>query len=205
MIVFPLSIQCALSTGSTLTVCMLSAYGLFPWLRPVCLWRERENPADATSPPFTPSFVKLPPGAAAKNVSILSALHEGQHMNPALMEKDPTACVILHERKKWWESRFVFGVDRKEDQTVGKATPLALTLTQQSVNELVGLVWHLGGGYVCRYRSRCRRNWCNFIFRDHFGVWETSETSGGIQTRRLQAEGGLLLGNLPRFIRLYMD
>lgn len=153
MIVFPLSIQCALSTGSTLTVCMLSAYGLFPWLGPVCLWRERENPADATSPPFTPSFVKLPPGAAAKNVSILSALHEGQHMNPALMEKDPTACVSLHERKKWWERRFVFGVDRKEDQTVGKATPLVLTLTQQSVNELVGLVWHLGG-VTCVYIAR---------------------------------------------------
>lgn len=37
--------------------------GLFPWLGPGWLCRERENPADATSPPFTPSFVKLPPSS----------------------------------------------------------------------------------------------------------------------------------------------
>lgn len=40
-----------------------------PACLPACLCRKRENPADATSPPFTPSFVKLPPSAAAKSFS----------------------------------------------------------------------------------------------------------------------------------------
>lgn len=102
------------------------------------------NPADATSPSFTPSFVKLPAGAAART---LPSSPRGRRTKPARMEERPPrrrlvvfffslSLFLHHDRKKWLRGGrkkkrhgfVVFGVGRKrKDQTVGKAnTPRVL-------------------------------------------------------------------------------
>lgn len=109
-------------------------------------------------------------------------------MKPTLLWIYLTVCNLVHEKKiSDGKPGLFLVVGRMGDKTVVKATSIALKPARQT--KLVRLVKHLEGLYVCRFRKRCRRKCFNRSFSDHFWLLETSETSGGFQTRRLQAEG----------------
>lgn len=169
--------------------CVLSVCGLFPWL----LGPGKKKPRRCNKSPFTPSFVKLPPCAAAEGFSL--RLTEDNTNSFRQLSRNNVR-FVLNGRKNRCESGFVgvfwlFFFRCRERLIKLRGKPQSSLNAHTAARQQPYL--HLFACLRVSILSQCRRNW-----DDSFYVItsEASEMSGGTQDTHW--EGDLLLWNLPR-------